>query len=94
MEDNELSEQLIALDGELWDYQLDKLVQFIKERDERREAEIRINTANILKARSIKHFTKWGGSQGNCTPQDTFDDYIASCEQSLKQSTESEGSDE
>ncbi|RYF61354.1 MAG: hypothetical protein EOO27_02275 [Comamonadaceae bacterium] len=48
IEDNELREQLIELDGELWDYQLDKLVTFINAHITRKETEARLDTLEGL----------------------------------------------
>lgn len=42
-QDKELREKLIELDGELWDYQLDKLVQFITADRKRVALEARLN---------------------------------------------------
>ena len=44
-QDKELREKLIELDGELWDYQLDKLVQLITAYRKRVELEARIDEA-------------------------------------------------
>ena len=48
-QDKELREKLIELDGELWDYQLDKLVHLIIADRKRVALEARIGTLNKLK---------------------------------------------
>lgn len=55
-QDKELREKLIELDGELWDYQLDKLVQFITADRKRVVLETRLDMAQ----RVTTHFVKSG----------------------------------
>ena len=47
-QDNELREKLIELDGELWDYQLDKLVQLITADRKRVALEARIHEIGLM----------------------------------------------
>lgn len=92
IEDNELREQLIDLDGELWDYQLDKLVTFINAHTARKETEARlevVKSANcILQADEPSIDEIWFDLKfpnGEVWPmrQDTM---ISELEQKLKQS--------
>jgi len=65
-----------------------QMVSIVKSRDQQIALAARKQTVQVLKSRMLKHFTKWGGNQGNCVTEDTLDDYLESINATLKQAQE------